>query len=132
MIAATIAAISSFSGESGTRIIFSLFTLLIAVMSSMAKTQALAAPTSKLRSTSGLLISPAIEKKAINKINQDSTILCEEWREGGTNFKYFLRSHAEYRHLTVSSHSLLLSSFISQYFSFFQEVRAIQLTIEDR
>lgn len=33
-------------------------TLLMAVISSMANTHALAAPTSKLRRTSGLLISP--------------------------------------------------------------------------
>jgi hypothetical protein len=35
-----------------------VITLLMAVISSMANTQALAAPTSKLRSTSGLLMSP--------------------------------------------------------------------------
>ena len=100
----------------------------------MAKTQALAAPTSKLRNTSGLLISPATEKKTENKINQDNTILGEGRREEerGTDFKYFLRSHAKYRHLTISSHPLLLSPFISQYISFFKEVRAMQLTIEDR
>ena len=108
MIAATIAAISSFSGESGTRIIFSLFTLLIAVMSSMAKTQALAAPTSKLRSTSGLLISPAIEKKAINKINQDSTILCEEWREGGKEGQISSISCDHMRNIAISLYHLIL------------------------